>query len=240
MKRILFVLIAALSLSFLSSCNRDNDAQTDDILIQEIVAAENKVSVEPTELPTIITSLTEKVFFESYIETALKAPSKGFELTIGNEDKIYFDLEGNQLRSRRKRHRCGGNPENNIATENLPTNITAYLTENHPDVEVKRAKQLEDKYVVGLANHTVLIFDTEGNFIEEGTCFKHHCGNAGVQIAIEELPSVITDYITANYADATLKKAIQKGEKTIVGILLNDTERVILAFDADGNLLFTR
>ena len=239
MKKILFVLVATMSISFFSSCNKDKDIQSDDLLIQEIASAENKIIVEPAELPSSVNSLVEKSFFESYLETAHKAPAKGFEIIIGNEDKVYFNLEGRLLRPRRKRHACGGNPQNKITIEELPSAITDYITENYPDVEIKRAKQLEDKYIVGLANHTLLIFDADGNFIEEGSCFKHHCRGKGTPIAIEELSATITDYITENYPDAEIKKARQKGNKIIVGLLVNG-ERVILGFDNDGNLIFTR
>ncbi|MFK8101373.1 MAG: PepSY-like domain-containing protein [Saprospiraceae bacterium] len=240
MKKVLFVFLSVLSIGFFSSCDKDKDLQTDDVLIQEIMTAENRVAVEPQDLPSSITTLSEKLYFESYLETCIKAPNKGFEVRLGTEEQLFFDIDGNVLKpSKKKKHNCGGKMAEKIEAEDLPATITSYITENYPGVDIKGAKQVSDKYIVGLVDHTMLVFDESGSFVEEGSCFKHHCGGKGIPVPIEDLPSIITDYIANNYPTAVIKKAAIKGEKMIVGLLDGDT-RIILGFDADGNLVFVR
>ncbi len=126
-----------------------------------------------------------------------------------------------------------------IAIEDLPASITDYIAANYADAEIKRAKLVEDSYIVKLSGHILVKFDSEGNFLEEATFIHSRCGG-GERIAIEDLPAAVTDYIAANYAEAEIKKAkINKEGNYVVGLMMVDS-RLIVVFDADGNFLYER
>ena len=131
----------------------------------------------------------------------------------------------------------GGEP---VAIADLPMSITDYVAANYPDSDIKRAKNNADgNYIVGLTGKIVLVFDADGNFVEELPFVGGQCGCGGEEVDVAELPTSITDYIATNYPTAEVKKAHQKGEKYVVGLIVDD-ERVILIFDEDGNFLAER
>ncbi len=81
---------------------------------------------------------------------------------------------------------------------------------------------------------TRLIFDADGNFVSEGGKGDgNHGGGKGTEIDPSELPATVTDYITANYPEATIERARQ-GENGF-GVKLDSG--VILIFDAEGNFV---
>lgn len=241
MKNVLFIGLTLFSLHFLSSCNKEEALSTDDALIEEIATSTDKVNVEPTALPIQTRTYIEDSFFESYVESAAVVADKGYEIVLANEDVLYCNRDGEALHARNRRHGrphrpgpCGqGEP---LATTDLPASVTAYITENYPDAEIRRAKTKDGNYLVKVTGHLILIFDSEGTFVSEAPMFRF-C--RGERIASEDLSAVIVSYITANYPDAEIKVAVEIRNKIAVGILTDDG-RKILVFDLDGNFLFER
>ncbi|MEL6864007.1 MAG: PepSY-like domain-containing protein [Bacteroidota bacterium] len=245
MKNFFLVAIAALSLSFFNSCSKSDQDLSDAALIAEISTSSEKISVEPADLPQDIVQVVEDDYFETYIETASRVDAKGYEVELGSGDRLYCNMDGNELRAedgrfRGRPHRagpCGFGRRVDVA--DLPAAITDYVAANYPDAEIRRAKTKGDVYIVAVTAPAILVFDLEGNFVEETHGFRH-CRLWGEPIEIEDLSGTITEYITANYPDAELKKAANlRNGNIVVGVLLGD-DRKILVFDQDGNFLFER
>ncbi len=251
MKNLLFFLTAIVGLCLLAtSCSKESSVSEDMELIEQIVASENRATIDISELPEETRTTIDEQYFETYIESAIAARDLGFEVELGNGETIYFSERGEGLVSRRGfRHGhgpCGmGHRGTRVELADLPTSITDYITANYPDAETKRAKTNDNSgnYFVLIKTddgRVVLKFDADGNFIEEVSCIHHGCGGL-TQIEIADLPTTITDYITANYPDADIQKAGTKTNTGNYGVVLNiDGDRVIVVFDADGNFLFER
>ena len=251
MKNLFFFLTAIVGLSLLTtSCNKEASVSEDMELIQQIVESENRTTIDLSELPAVTKTTVDEQYFETYIESAVAARGLGFEVELGNGETIYFSERGEGLVSRRGfRHGhgpCGmGHRGTRVEIADLPTSITDYITANYPDAETKRAKTNDNSgnyfvLIITDDGRVVLKFDTDGNFVEEVSCIHHGCGGL-TQVDIADLPTTITDYITANYPTADIQKAGQKTNSGNYGVVLNiDGDRVIVVFDADGNFLFER
>lgn len=127
-----------------------------------------------------------------------------------------------------------------VDAADLPVVIITYIASNYTDAAVDRAGTLENgNYVVKITKadgtHAGLVFDADGVFIDEKTGKR---GSRGTEVAVADLPANITAYMTANYADATIQKAltnetgkflliIQKADETYVGV----------GFEADGTFI---
>ena len=241
MKKIVFVFVSVLAISLLSSCNKE-ETVTDDSLIQEIATSSSKVNIEPEALPAEAQETIEEGYFETYVETVSRVDNKGFEITMGNEDVMYCNMQGDELRGRDLRHGphrpgpCGrGEP---VSVEDLPDAIVEYITENYPGEDILRAKLKGSKYLVKVTGHMVLVFEEDGTFLTEAPIFRF-CSHFVDRINIDNLPDVITDYITENYLDSEIKIAWKVRGKIVVGIITPDGRKIVV-FDLDGNFLFDR
>lgn len=127
-----------------------------------------------------------------------------------------------------------------VEVADLPATITSYITANYADATVDRAGTLENgNFVVKItkadATHAGLVFDADGVFVEEKT---GKSGSRGTEVAVEDLPAAVTAYITANYADATIKKAITNDEgKFLLIVQKADETYVGVGFEADGTFI---
>ncbi len=238
MKNLVIACIAFLGINLLTACQDDNNAvENDALLIQEIANSTEKTNVEPEDLPRTVTEYTESTYFEAFVESAAYVSEKGYEITLTNEDVLYCDRDGNPLHARFRPHRpgpCGHGGQ--VEISELPDAIADYVTENYPDAEIKKAKQKGEKYIVAITGHILLIFESDGTFIDEAPIFRL-C--RGERIALEDLADEITNYITENYPDAEIKIAFRARGKIMVGIMTDDG-RKLLVFDLDGNFLFER
>lgn len=241
MKKLLFVFVSFLTLSFLTSCNKD-ETVTDDALIDEIATSSSKINIEPEELPAQAQQTIEDEYFETYVETVSKVDNKGYEITMGNEDVMYCDTQGRELRGAGRHHGphrpgpCGRGEPVNI--EDLPATIGDYITANYPGAEMLRAKLLGEKYLIKITGHLILVFELDGTFVVEAPVFRF-CNHFLDRIEIENLLDVIVDYITDNYPGSEIKVAWKIRGRIVVGIITPDG-RAIVVFDLDGNFLFER
>lgn len=228
MKRLsLFALVITVTLA---SCGK-----LDMNLIDDIVSA-SKTTIASEELPENITTVLNDDYFGTYIEEALLADGLGYQINLSNETEVFFDKNGEGLNEKndkkRKKGGKGCDKGEKIDIENLPAGIATYISDNYPDVTIERAKiNHDDKYMVKVTGDLILVFDAEGNFIEEHEFMDNHGHDNKVEIT--DLPTAITDYITANYSDATIKVAFLKGDKYLVG-LTTDSGRTMLVFDSEG------
>ncbi len=149
-----------------------------------------------------------------------------------------------------RKHRPGGKDSlcTRVAIEDLPASITDYITQNYPDATIDRAfKKGTGDYIVLIKTVDgaikILEFDTNGAFVKELERKKH--GPNGPkdhrkklnEVDPTTLPSAITDYITTNYAGATIVKAgTTRDGDYIVALDWNGSPKVLL-FDTAGNFI---
>lgn len=101
-----------------------------------------------------------------------------------------------------------------ITSSDVPSSITTYVSENYPDatiVSTIKTSDLPTSYVVTLSTAEQITFDQKGNRSDNG---HHHFGDGdsichGQEsgIPVDSIPAAITDYITANYANYTIRHA---------------------------------
>jgi hypothetical protein len=204
--------------------------------IDDIVNA-SKTNVDFEVLPTNAQTELNENYFETFVEEAGLAEGLGYEVLLSNGENLYFDLDGELLKPERKRGKKGKGDCNSIDSTELLQSIKDYVTENYPDASIKRAKEDQDgNFIVGLTGHVFLLFDSEGAFVEIHE-FAHRKGDRGEKIEIEDLSTTITDYISANYTDATIKVAFLKDDQYKVGIINSEDKRVLVIFDSEGNFV---
>ncbi|MGR3811032.1 PepSY-like domain-containing protein [Jiulongibacter sp. NS-SX5] len=126
-----------------------------------------------------------------------------------------------------------------VAVEDLSAAITDYIAANYADATIERAGSNEEtgntivKITLVDGSHAGLIFDADGNFLEE----KVRKGK-GESIDTADLPAAITDYISANYADATIEKARLFSDGSYGVLLLQADETYLgVGFDAEGTFV---
>lgn len=126
-----------------------------------------------------------------------------------------------------------------VAVEDLSAAITDYISANYSGATIDRAGMNDAngytmiKLSLEDGTHAGLVFDADGNFVAE----KRHKGK-GTEVEIADLPSSITDYIAANYPDATLEKARMHDDGTYGVLLLKSDETFLgVGFDAEGNFV---
>ena len=241
MKKLIFVFVSVLSISLLTSCNKE-ETTTDDTLIEEIATSSNKINIEPEALPAPAQQTIEDEYFETYVETVSLVNNKGYEITMGNEDVMYCNMRGDELRGRDIHHGphrpgpCGrGEP---VSVDELPQAIVDYVTDNYPNADILRAKLKGDKYLVKITGHMILVFSEDGVFLLEAPIFRF-CDHFVDRINIDNLPDVIVNYIADNYPNAVIKIAWRVRSKIVVGVITPDGRKIIV-FDLDGNFLFDR
>ena len=256
MKNLLFLLTAIIGLTlFTTSCNKDNDTNITEDLSQQIENAQNKTSVNPSDLPNSITTTVDEKHFETYIDAALLAKELGYKVALGNGQNMYFNLSGVELQGPEGNGQAhgphGGGPHGgpcgcgphmggtpvNIA--DLPASLTDYVDANYVNAEIKRARNNPAGAFIILVKfdngRAVLKFDADGNFVEEITPSHHGCG--GTPVNITDLPVSITDYVNTNYVNAEIKRAKNNPAGEYIVLVKFDNGRAVLKFDTDGNFI---
>lgn len=242
MKKFLFLIPALFSLLFVA-CNKE-DAATDDLMIEQIENASNKMSIPVEALPVGITQNLTSTHFDTYTEEVWYANGLGYEVVLGDEEMVYFNEAGQRLFPKRPRFLGGhGGPCNDhgilIPKDKLPEAILEYISTNYPDAKIIGGKKRFDKIIVLIAPKKVLVFELDGQFVEEAPGFVH-CPLLCKPVLISELPAEVVDYISINYPEAEIKRAcLRRMEFLTVGALTPDGPRLFV-FDKDNKFLFTR
>jgi hypothetical protein len=250
MKKLSWMIFASLAL-LLAACDKNETTeQSDDLLIVDIATSAERVMVEPAELPRAILAFVDDVYFDTYIEMAYRVRERGYELNMGSGENLFFDRNGTPIRFRGPddgrfgpdgpHGRCNySNFGVVIAIDRLPEPIRDYLNENYPDHEIARAKRRSGHIVVMLRGPILLLFDSNGNFVDELTPI-HNCYQPCRNLAnTGDLPIAIGNYIDANYPDAQVRQACLRNG-VIVVFMIGENGRIILGFDIQGNFLFER
>ncbi|MEZ4885750.1 MAG: PepSY-like domain-containing protein [Chitinophagales bacterium] len=234
MKNIIFFVLSIVCVGFMTSCDKEEVLSATDETVEQIIVSSNKTTLEDADIPIEITNYVAAKFPNNWIEQARLASGLGYEVWLDDYSEVFFSTDGEFLRegAPRGKHGRRGNFGELIALEDLPTTITDYVTANYSDATIERARLGDRGYLVGLDTGVSLLFDTEGNFEGERTCGGGD-GDRGHNVAIEDLPSAITDYIAANYPDTAIERA--KTYPDGYKVKLEDGTK--LAFDTEGNLL---
>ncbi len=99
--------ILAIAILSLTSCQKEDTKNADDLLIEAIKNASNKQYINPDELPTDTRIILETDYFDNYVDEAKKAPELGYEVDMmcdmgannGKYSQAYFDLNGRELKA---------------------------------------------------------------------------------------------------------------------------------------------
>jgi len=246
MRNSFLVIVALLCLGLLSACQKDF-LSTADALIEQIANSSEKTSIEVADLPTAINAHIDDTYFESFVETAFRVTNLGYEINMDDGNSLYFDKDSKPLRHKKGAkfgHRpCGDKPHHDKDSElldlaDLPETIATYISENYPDAEIKRAKLRHDQYWVGLTGHIILVFDEDGNFVEEAEFPHGGCHGAPQEIDASELPESISTYLSDNYSDLAITAAFTKNDGNRYIVKLGEgNDTIVVIFDADGNVL---
>jgi hypothetical protein len=227
----------------LASCAKEKES-TDDQLVASIRQASEKIAVNPQDLPSAAQQSLESKNFDSYVEEVWHVPTLGFEVVMGDEELIHFNEAGRRLEHRGRRFMLDENGPCRdrgrlVPADKLTQKVLGYIADNYSGHSVRIGKMRFDKLVVLLQPRLVLLFDKDGNFIEELPGFIH-CPALCFPLATDKLPSAILEHIEANYPDAGIKRAcVRRMNFITVGILTPVGPRV-LVYDKNHQFLFSR
>ncbi len=117
----------------------------------------------------------------------------------------------------------------------LPQSIRDYLATNYPDATIEEAYVDPEtgEYIVILDTGICVIFDKDGNFLEE--IDEDEFGEEWDEVDPADLPQAIKDYVTSNYANETIEEAGVDAETGDFIVVLESG--IILVFDADSNFI---
>lgn len=216
----IFFLAAALFTAVLSSCNKD-------------VSSTGTTSTTSTS-----TTSTSAVIAVAATTAA------------GESDSVYVVQQCDSSHHR-----------DSVSVSALPAAITNYLDTSYTGYTFGKAFTVKDSagtinnYVVIIyynGKPVALLFDAQGNFVQvleqredrdmhdkgwhKGGRFHNRDGLHGDTVALGNLPSVITSYITANYHTDTLLKAFKTADSGYVVISANGGLYATV-FSADGSFV---
>lgn len=169
---------------------------------------------------------------------------------------LHFDASGVLLPGRG----CKGGPghteanETTITQDKLPQTILDYLNTTYAGYTFGMAEQAADSagvvlyYEVGITLNSKMIhlnFDATGKLLErKGGPGKHGDRGMGTSITQDKLPQATLDYLTANYAGYTFKRAEQVTTRdgvTVYAVMITkDSVSYFLIFDANGAFVSVR
>lgn len=127
-----------------------------------------------------------------------------------------------------------------VGIDSLSQTIIDYLGTNYPDAVVEEVlfNIAYEEYFVFLDNELIVVFDKDGNFIEEmdeDEFFDRDEEGEFTEIDLADLPQPIKDYIAANYPDQTIEEAYYDEIEEEYHVELDN--ELIVVFDKDGNFL---
>lgn len=134
----------------------------------------NCTSIDTTELPTTITDYIATNYPDASLRRAKVDEDGNYIVGVTGHVFLLFDSEGAFVEELEFANRRGGRRGTPVEIADLPTLITDYITNNYTDAEIRMAFTRNENFGVGIITsdeeRKMLIFDSEGNFIEEKTC----------------------------------------------------------------------
>ena len=176
-------------------------------------------------LVTNYPSLIDEYLAANYPNTELLGVTTDgaeYEAALAGGITLVFDLMGNFLMEELPEQETVDT--DSIITE-WPAAIDEHIALNYPSDTIEEVSFEDDVYEVDLLSGITLLFDMDGNFLEEIL--------EETEAALTELPTAIDEYIAQNYPDTTLEEIELDGDEYEVE-LVDGTE---LRFDLEGNFL---
>lgn len=121
-----------------------------------IKAELDDVPVNPADLPANILSYIQANFPNAQILQA-ERDDDYYEVYLNNGIELYFSLTGNFIGI--------DSDDRQVNISDLPAAITAYVSQNYPNLTIVSAEIDDNMYEIELSNGTELYFDLNGNFL---------------------------------------------------------------------------
>lgn len=168
---------------------------------------------------------------------------EAYEITLSNGIELYFDESGDFLYQDDDddddddcdddHEQYGDDDDQLVNVSELPQPILDYVTQNFPNTTIIRAEYDRDDretYEITLANGVELYFDANGDFIRQ-----EQDNRDDQAVALEDLPQEIRDYVTQNYPNLTIIRAVFDTDERYYEIMLSNG--LELYFDENGGFL---
>lgn len=192
--------------------------------------------VDASELATLILDYISEHYGDLTIKKSWLSDEGEFMVALNKHLILVFDGEGIFVEEFEPReHRGDRDP---IALTDIPQEILDFANANYPDEELIKAF-VNDKgeYILKFEDCLVLVFDAEGNFIEEVER-KERGEREREEVDEEDLPEAVLDYLEENYPDEEIEEIHFNDRRQVYVVELEND--IILIFDAEGNFLERR
>ncbi|NJW53079.1 PepSY-like domain-containing protein [Salinimicrobium oceani] len=233
MKNLKFFSLILVSLLVFSSCSNDDDGgETGGEVDLNLTAARSDNHVNTAALPQAILDYITTNYPNNTIWKAEIEDNNNYEVELNDETELIFDQQGNFLGIDDDDDDDFGDED--VAAGDLPAAVRDFISTYFPNATVEEAERENNgNYEVELSNDVELIFDADGNFLGRAEDDDND-DRDDEDIAIDDLPQAVRDYITANYPDYSIIEAEKEDDGTYEVTLNNGLE---LHFDAQGNFL---
>ena len=233
MLRLKLLTMAFTALLIFNSCsNNDDSGETGTEVDLNLTAQRSDDHINTAALPQAILDYISTNYPNNTIWKAEIEDNNNYEVELNDETELIFDQQGNFLGIDDDDDDDFGDED--IAPANLPENIRVFVTTYFPGTTIEEAERENNgNYEIELSNDVELIFDADGNFLGRADDDDNDDSD-DEDIAIDDLPQAVRDYITANYPGNTIIEAEREDDGTYEVTLNNGLE---LKFDAEGNFL---
>lgn len=190
--------------------------------------------IEISDLPQVILDYVATNYPDAAIEEAGKDLDNGdFIVILDNGLVLIFDKDGVFLEVWEDDE---DEDWEDLDLADIPQAILDYVAANHATAVIEEAAvNLEDgSFAIFLDSEIVLLFDKDGNFLEEMTYDEFDEDDLD-EIDPEDLPQAVKDYIATNHPTATIEEAEVDAEDGTIYVLLDSD--LVLEFDANGTYL---
>lgn len=194
--------------------------------------------VDPASLPqTILDYIASNHADEELDIAGINAEDGEYVIVFESGLVLIFDTDGNFVEQFTEDDYDDYDYEEDLEevdVATLPQPILDYLASNHADATIEEAfiDSEEGEYIIILDSDIIVIFDLDGNFIEEFEAdFEDYCD----EVDVADLPQAIADYVSSNYTGVEIEEAWFDDEANEYYVELSN--EIVLVFDADGVFL---
>ncbi len=233
MKNLKLLSLIVISLITFSSCSGDDDGgETGTEVDLNLTAPRSDDHINTAALPQAILDYITTNYPNNTIWKAEIEDNNNYEVELNDETELVFDQQGNFLGIDDDDDDDFGDEE--IAPADLPLEIREFISTYFPGTTVEEAERENNgNYEVELSNDVELIFDADGNFLGRAEDDDDD-DRDDEDIAVDDLPQAVRDYIAANYPNNSIIEAEREDDGTYEVTLNNGLE---IHFDAQGNFL---
>lgn len=265
-KFIMASFVAVLGLIGLYGCNNSSSVDPSAITSARLGAAVTDSAGKPcsltkvdvSTLPTTITTYITANYAGSTVKEAAKASNGTYVVMIaitGSTPKVLqFNADGTFKMELTFKDGKGFGPNGGpggpggpghgatpVSVSALSATVTGYITAHYTGATITGALQGPNGGLLVLISVSgtpkALEFNADGTFNKEVVKGKGPDKGNFQEIALTDLPAVVSTYITANYPTATVKRAAKSTYDGSVVVMLETTDgkHVALLFNSDGS-----